>query len=255
MGQEGIANGSLCYVYGILPADARLPAELIGTGGGAVSLVRHGDLAGVISELPPIGALGTPEDLLAHERVVASLAVASSILPLRFGAMVTTREAVVQEMLEPYHEWFAAALEDLTGRAQFSVSGIYVQETVLREVVAEEPEALQLRESLRGVPEDAGYYDRVRLGELIVHALDAKREADTEELAQTLGPHAVDASARSPIGEDTAVDAAFLVADEERPGFEHAVEELACRWADRVRLRTLGPLAPYDFVPPVPEEL
>ncbi len=254
-GQTKVAESPVCYVYGILSAGTCLPDRMIGTGGGRVSMIRHRDLAGVVSELPPMGALGSREDLLCHERVVASLAEKATILPLRFGAVVTTPEAVVAEMLEPYYDWFTKVLADLRGRAEFSVSGTYVQETVLREVLSEEPEVLQLRESLRGIPDDAGYYDRVRLGELIVHALDAKREADTDDLVQSLARYAVEVAPRPPIGEETAVDAAFLVATEDQPYFEQAVDELGYRWAGRVRLRMSGPLAPYDFVPPPPEEM
>jgi hypothetical protein len=247
-------SARVCYVYGIVSADARLPEGLTGTGGGEVSLVRHGDLAGVVSEMPTDDALGTREDLLAHEGVVAALAADHTIVPLRFGAVVTTADAVVDEMLGPYYDWFTAVLADLSGRIEFSVSGTYVQDTVLREVLEEEPEVMRLRESLRDLPEDAGYYDRVRLGELIVQALDAKRARDTEELVETLAPHAVAVAPREPVGEDTAADAAFLVVAEDRARFEQAVDELGHRWADRIRLRQLGPLAPYDFVPPPPEE-
>jgi hypothetical protein len=245
-------DARVCYVYGIVPARTDLPEGLLGTGGGKVRLVRHGDLAAVISEIPAAGALGSREDLLAHESVVASLSARTTMLPLRFSAVVTTADAVAGEILAPYYDWFTGILADLEGRAEFSVSGTYVQDTVLREVLAEEPEVMRLRESLRGLPEEAGYYERVRLGELIVHALDAKREVDTEDLVQTLSRHAVAVAPRPPVNEDTAADAAFLVSDEDRADFQRAVDELGYRWAGRIRLRVLGPLAPYDFVPSPP---
>jgi Gas vesicle synthesis protein GvpL/GvpF len=245
-------DARVCYVYGIVPASTELPEGLLGTGGGKVGLIRYGDLAGVVSELPAAGAMGTRDDLLAHESVVASLAARTTMLPLRFSAVVTTADAVAKEMLEPYYEWFTGILADLEGRAEFSVSGTYVQDTVLREVLAEEPEVMRLRESLRGLPEEAGYYERVRLGELIVHALDAKREVDTADLVQVLSRHTVAVAPRPPANEDTAADAAFLVADEDREDFRRAVDELGYRWAGRIRLRVLGPLAPYDFVPSPP---
>jgi hypothetical protein len=245
-------DAPVCYVYGIVPASTCLPTGLMGTGGGRVRLVRHGALAGVVSDLPPAGALGTRQDLLAHESVVASLAARTAMLPLRFSALVTTADAVVEEMLEPYYDWFTGVLAELDGRAEYSVSGTYVQDTVLREVLAEEPEVMRLRESLRGLPEDTGYYERVRLGELIVHALDAKREVDTEDLVHTLSPHAVAVAPRPPVNEDTAADAAFLVGDEDRASFCGAVDDLGYRWSGRIRLRVLGPLAPYDFVPSPP---
>jgi Gas vesicle synthesis protein GvpL/GvpF len=248
----GVPGSAACHVYGVLSADTRLPAGLVGTGGHAVSLVRRGDLAGAVSALPVSGALGTREELRAHECVVASLAAATTVLPLRFGALVTTPEAVAGELLGPYHDWLAAGLANLAGKAQFSVSGCYVEETVLREVLMEERQVLELRESLRGVREEDAYYELLRLGELIVHALDAKREADTDDLRRSLAPFAAEVVPRPPTGQDTAVDAAFLVAAEDRAGFGHAVDELGYRWAGRVRLRVLGPLPPYDFVPPPP---
>lgn len=245
-------DAPVCYVYGIVPASTCLPEGLLGTGGGRVRLVRYGALAGVISELPSAGALGTRQDLLAHESVVASMSARTAMLPLRFSAVVTTADAVAKEMLEPYYDWFTGILADLEGRAEFSVSGTYVQDTVLREVLAEEPEIMRLRESLRGLPKDTGYNERVRLGELIVQALDAKREVDTEDLVHTLSRHAVAVAPRPPANEDTAADAAFLVGDDDRADFRRAVDELGYRWAGRIRLRVLGPLAPYDFVPSPP---
>jgi Gas vesicle synthesis protein GvpL/GvpF len=242
-------NAPVCYMYGIVPACTRLPDGLRGTGGGRVRLVRHGDLAAVISEIPAAGALGTRADLLAHEHVVASLSARTTMLPLRFSAVVTTADTVGREMLEPYYDWFIGVLADLEGRSEFSVSGTYVQDTVLREVLAEEPEVMRLRENLRGLPEEAGYYDRVRLGELIVHALDAKRQVDFDDLIRSLAPYAVAVARRPPVNEDTTPDAAFLVSDEEQAAFCRAVDELGYRWAGRIRLHLLGPRAPYDFVP------
>jgi hypothetical protein len=248
------ADARVCYVYGIVPASTQLPPGLLGTGGGTVRLVRYGALAGVISEIPPTGAQGTRQDLLAHESVVASLAARTTMLPLRFSAVVTTAEGMAKEILEPHYDWFTGILADLQGRTEFSVCGTYVQDTVLREVLAEEPEVMRLRESLRGLPEDTGYHDRVRLGELIVQAMDAKREIDTEDLIHTLSRHAVAVAPRPPADEDTAADAAFLVGDDDRTDFCRAVDELGYRWAGRIRLRVLGPLPPYDFVPSPPDE-
>jgi Gas vesicle synthesis protein GvpL/GvpF len=242
-----------CYVYGVIPADAELPGELSGITGSKVSLVRCGELAGVVSDISPEQVLGTRDDLLAHEAVVEALAGRTTTLPIRFGAVVTTVDALVEEMLSPYHDWFTDVLKDLSGAREFAVIGVYVEEAVLREVIEEDPEVARLREHVRGLPEDAAYYDRIRLGELIVKALEDKRRADTDELVHRLQPYAAAVAVRTPADEDTAADAAFLVADEEQPDFERAVDELGERWADRIRLRLVGPLAPYDFVPPPPE--
>ncbi len=246
--------GSPCYVYGIVRARARLPRDLPGLGGGRVSLVRHGDLAAVVSEISARAALGTREDLLAHEGVVEALAAEMTVLPLRFGAVVATADALVEEMLGPYAAWFTEVLESLTGVREYAVVGVYVEETVIREVLREDLEAAQLREQIRGKPEEAAYYDRIRLGELIVKGLRDRCQADSEALRRALEPYAAAVAVRAPAGEDTAADAAFLVADRDQKEFENAVDELGEHWSGRIRLRMIGPLAPYDFVPPPPEE-
>ena len=239
----------VCYLYAIVPAETRLPKGLTGTRGGDVSLVRHDDLAVVVSTIRPGKALGTREDLLAHNRVLSSLAEDTTTLPLRFGAVVTTAEAAIEEMLVPNYDWFEDVLQDLAGRREFAVVGIYVEDVVIKEVLDEQLEASQLRERIRELPEDAAYYDRIRLGELIVQALDVKRVKDTEALVEALTPYAVDVSARRPASEDTAVDVVFLVDDADRVEFERALDEIGESWTGRVRLRMLGPLPPYDFVP------
>ncbi len=247
-------TNSVCYVYGVVLADTEFPGGLKGTGGGEVFLVEEGEVAAAVSEFLPSGPLGSRDDLLAHEGVVAAIAERTTVLPLRFGAVVTTVEAVAEELLAPHHDWFVSVLKDLKGRHEFVVTGTYVEETLLREVLEEQPEVRRLQQTTRDLPEAAAYYDRIRLGELIVQALEAKREIDTEALVEALSPHALAVAPREPKDEDTAADVAFFVDDEVRPRFEQEVDELGERWDGRIRLRLLGPLAPYDFVPQPPEE-
>jgi gas vesicle protein GvpL/GvpF len=249
-----VRSGALCYVYAIVPADTGMPDGLSGTEGHRLALIRHGELAAVVSEVSADRPLGTREDLLAHELVVESLAAETTVLPMRFGAVVRTADAVIDELMAPHHDWFSGVLADLTGRREFIVVGTYVRDEVLREVLMEEPEARRLWESVREMPEDAAYYDRIRLGELIVQALEGKREKDNAALAQAIAPYAVAVAPRRPAGDDTAADVAFLVSTAKLRRFEDAVEDVGRRWAGRIRLRMLGPLAPYDFVPPAPEE-
>lgn len=246
-------SSPVCYVYGVVPAGTRLPDGLEGTGGGEVFLVEEGEVAAVVSEFLPGGPLGQRDDLLAHEAVVAALAEETTVLPLRFGAVVTTADAVAEEMLDPNHDWFVSVLEELEGRHEFVVSGAYVEETVLREVLEEQPEVRRLQQTTRDLPEDASYYDRIRLGELIVQTLEEKRREDTDLMMEALSPLALAMSPREPKDENAAADVAFLVDDERRPDFEREVDELGADWDGRIRLRLIGPLAPYDFVPQPPE--
>ncbi|WNE94751.1 GvpL/GvpF family gas vesicle protein [Streptomyces luomodiensis] len=242
-----------CYVYGVVTDDRAdesvkdLPA--VGDPEAPVTLVRYGGQAAVVSEVPVDKPLGTPDDLRAHARVLDTLAAQGPpVLPFRFGTVVRDTGAVTDELLTEGHDDFARGLNHLRGCAQFTVRARYEEDAVLREVVTEQPEAARLREELRGLPEEAGYEQRIQLGRLVMDSIAAKRSVDALEIERRLAPHALASASAEPASAEGLVNASFLVADARRRAFEAAAEELAEHWHGRVRMRLLGPLAPYDFV-------
>lgn len=237
------------YVYGVVRADAALPAALSGLGpSGEVTTVRHGELRALVGEVPPDRPLGRRDDLLAHHRVLDDVASTTTVLPMRFGAVLADEAAAADELLAPHQERFLAELTELAGRSQFTVRGRYEQDAVLREILDEQPWIRELREAVHELPEDAGYRERMRLGEVVVQAMQRKRQADAELVLGALDPHAAAVVVRDPGDPDDVLDAAFLVERDRVSDFDSAVESAGRTLAGRVRLRLLGPAAPYDFV-------
>lgn len=83
--------------------------------------------------------LGGRDDLLRHSRLLDRMVMDAPVLPMRFEAVLADADAVVAELLAPHHDEFAQELAALAGTAQLTVSVRYVEEAVLREVIAEEP--------------------------------------------------------------------------------------------------------------------
>jgi len=240
-----------CYVYGVVPASARLPDQLRGLGPtGQVRLIRAAEIAAVVGEVSLDRALGTRADLTGHEGVLDALVDAGvAVAPMRFGAVVADEQAVTDELLGPHDEHFTELLRDLTGRAQYTLTGRYEEEPVLREVLEQYPEIRALQEQIAGLSAEQAYHERLHLGEMIVGALEDKQRQDGADLLDVLTPYAVDVVVREPAQADGVVDAAFLIADERRDEFDAAVEECGRQLAGRVRLRLLGPVPAYDFMP------
>ncbi|MDX3102672.1 GvpL/GvpF family gas vesicle protein [Nonomuraea angiospora] len=236
------------YVYGIVPEDVQVSDDARGVAGAPVRLVRHGKIAALVSEVAIERPLGTPDDLVAHQQLLDATAAEVPVLPLRFGAVLTDRQAVVDELLGPHHDEFLAALDELEGRAEFVVKGRYDERAVLMEVLNENVEAAQLRDEIRGKPEAATREARIRLGEVVNQAVSAKREADTGAVLDRLTPLSVFTVVREPSHERDAVHLALLVESDRRGELEKAVAEYARLWAGRIELELHGPLAPYDFV-------
>jgi hypothetical protein len=236
------------YVYGIVPADVEAEEDALGVADGKVSTVACGDIAALVSELSVDRAIGTPEDMQAHARLLDGTAAVAPVLPLRFGAVVKDEDSVKDELLSEHADEFAAALKELEGKAEYVVKGRYDERTILQEVLDENPKAQELREAIRDTDEDATRDTRMALGEFLSNAVAAKRDEDTQKAVQALEDIAESVNVREPTHEQDAANVAFLVDVDRQDELEQAVNELAEEWGGRVDLRLLGPLAPYDFV-------
>lgn len=237
------------YVYAIVPADTAVPDDLQGIGGQPASLVAWQEVAAVIGDVDPEHAVGRRGDILAHGRVLDALAGRGPVIPVRFGSVFAAESEVVEHLLVPNVLHFLNVLAGLEGTAQFTVRARYDEALVLAEVVAENPDVAALREQTRGQPEDATYYPRLRLGELVSQALEAKRDEDGQRVLEALVPHSVASKVLKGAGVDHLIEVAFLVADDHRAVFEQAAEDVAASVAPRAKVRLVGPVAPYDFVP------
>ena len=74
----------------------------VGDPPGEVRIVRHRDLAALVSDIDPDLPLGRPDDLVAHEELLDASAADVPVLPLRFGSVVTSDEAVTSSKERPY---------------------------------------------------------------------------------------------------------------------------------------------------------
>jgi hypothetical protein len=243
-------GGHYAYVYGIVPADVTVTETASGVGDppAAVRLVRCGEVAALISDIQAGRPLGQPGDLVAHEQLLDAAASQAPVLPFRFGAVLPDEQSVAHDLLDRWHDDFATQLAELDGRRQFVVQGRYAEMAVLQEILSESRPAAELRDQIAGQPEAATREARIRLGEIIATALEAKRDADTQAASEALAPHSVAIAGRPPSHELQAVHLAVLVDPAGEQGFSGAIEELTRHWAGRVELRLLGPMAAYDFV-------
>lgn len=143
-------------------------------------------MAALISEVDLSGRLGSPEDLRTYREILDATAVEVPILPLRFGAVLTSEDAVAEELLAARHDEFAVALDRLEGRAEFRVKGRYVEDAILGELSSENKQAAHLRDLIRGKDAEAACDARSELGQLIKQAAAVRREQDAQALRQAM---------------------------------------------------------------------
>jgi hypothetical protein len=235
------------YVYGVVRAGESLP-KLDGMNGEPVSAVSAGGLAALTSDVPDEFLEAGREELLTHSRVLEQVQGRETVLPMRFGVVLPDERAVRDELLEPHRDELEAQLGELDGKVEINLKVLHDEATILREFLAERPDAAELRDSLQGKPAEATYYERIRLGELVAEALEGKRELTGAMVIQRLSPHAVAIQASEPVHERMALNASFLVERNAIPGFDEAVEALGEEQGGRIRVKYTGPLPPHSFV-------
>lgn len=234
------------YVYAITRTSH--PLDLKGTDGVGeppteVHVVRGDSLCAVVSEAPEDLSMAR-RDLQAHHDVQERLLAEGPTLPLSFG-FVAADEDAVRGVLEERAELFSQRLDELTGRVEFNVKGVADEDTVLRAVLEENPQARELNERTR---EGAGTYeDRMALGQLLAQEVNNRQDALAEEVLTALRPLAEGENVAPP-SQQYFVNASFLVDDDRSEEFTRAGEELAERYGEGVELRLRGPLPPYSFV-------
>jgi hypothetical protein len=244
----GSSNASAKYVYGITRPRPRSGSVGKGIQGKPVRVLTADSLGALTSDVPPGPLEAGRDELMAHSRVLERAMEKGIVLPMRFGVVLTSESAVCAELLDAHRGELEAQLDQLDGKVEINVKGMYEEELVLRQVMDENSEVKTLNAAISGKPEDATYYDRIRLGELVAAVLSDKRSADEHQIVTRLARHAVDHEVAPPAHERMAVSASFLVERERLPEFDRDLEEIAAEHGGTIRFRYTGPLPPHSFV-------
>jgi hypothetical protein len=244
------------YVYGVVPGDATLEPSVDGIeGAGRPRLVRSGQVAAIVADAGDELVPTTRRNLNAHAEVLAEAARSTTVLPMRFGVVLPSEHHLEDELLGSRAPALESLLQRYGGKVEVTLRGSFADhDAVLREVVAGEPEISRLREEVRGVPEDAAYFARIRLGELVANALEARRAAEEERILQRLEPLATAVERDRELPERVVIKAAFLLDRSALPEFDRAVDSLAQELAGRIRFSYAGPLALHSVVDLAPRE-
>lgn len=235
------------YVYGIVEAKATAPAGP-GIAGAPLGLVTGDEAAALVSEIEDDRVRLGREELLVHCRVLEHALEQGTVLPMRSGVVMSGPEEIRSRLLDDHGADLRAQLTGLDGKVEVRIRATYEEKSLLRDVAREHPEIASLREAVRGQPEDASYYGRIRLGELVAAALDRKREHDAQSIVDALAAGALAVDVGQPAHERVVVQASFLVERARIASFDEILEQVADGYGGRIRFKYTGPLPPHSFV-------
>jgi hypothetical protein len=235
------------YVYGIVQSNATAP-RVKGIGGARLTLVAGEDIAVLVSEIPGDQVRLGREELLVHSRVLEAALKRGTVLPMRFGVVMSGVEEVRSRLLDEHAAELREQLAELEGTVEVRIRASYEEDSLLRDVVCDHPEIATLRAAVQGRTDDATYYDRIRLGELVAGAVERRRERDAQAIVDALSSAALAVDAGKPAHERVALQASFLVERSRLSEFDRILDDVAMGYGGQLGFKYTGPLPPYSFV-------
>ena len=220
----------------------------IGERGDIVHTVHFVNLAAVVSDSPIIEYESNRRNMMAHTLVLEEVMQKFTILPVRFGTVATSAEAIQEQVLKRRFGELNGLLNEMEGRAEIGVKAFWYEGIIFQEIVEENATIRRLRDSLAGRSAEETYYDRIRLGEMVEAAMQQKRDDDTEKILAPLRPLAYEAKVNKVIMDRMVLNAAFLVDRIRQPQFDTAVQQLDAEMGKRLMFKYVGPVPPYNFV-------
>ncbi len=239
------------YLYGVVEASDQRGWGAVGLGREAVSTIPFREIATVISPWTSDVVPATPENCLAHERVLNDVIKTETVLPFEFGTIAPGIEAV-NKLLRRNYSRFRRALDKLSGTVEVSVTASWHDmKAICEEVVKAHPMIASYRREIMSKPYEQTCQDRLKIGQFVADALETKRHLEGEKLYKVLkngAGRACQACMRKPLGVNVLFTGAFLVRRGAYRDFERSLLELGSRYDSRVDFKYTDALPPYHFV-------
>jgi hypothetical protein len=168
-------------------------------------------------------------------------------VPIRFGMVMDNDDVVRERLLARHAEELGHLLRTLDGHVQMMVKAFYAEDALLQDVLAAHPDLARESAALAQRPEVETHAARVRLGELLANAVEARRAEVESALLDRLAPVGTDIRIEPATSERLALNAQILVHRDRCAALDEVVRELGTALDGVLAFRYVGPLPPYSF--------
>lgn len=240
------------YLYGIIGASQRRQFGPMGIGGAGnvVYTLPYQTLSAIVSRSPLVKYAVTREHSMAHIKVLERAMEEYTVLPVRYCTIAEEEEIIIEKVLKARYQEFIDLLQYMQDKMELGVRARWSNlDVIFAEVVEENAEIKAIKEALLGeTNEQRKYAGKIKIGQLVQKALEAKKKKEAEELFAALKPLSLDYKENPIYGDMNLVNAAFLINKEREKEFDRKMQELEKEYGERKKLKYIGPIAPYNFV-------
>lgn len=241
------ANRTGRYLYAIVDGRAVVGGDLTGIDGGQVYPIASGHLVAVVSDVPNQKLRPERRHLAAHQGVLKELVEAGGILPMAFGIIADSTEAV-EAILAKNRDNLNAQLERVEGKVEMGLRVRWDVPNIFAYFVDAHPQLEAVRNRLFSSNRELTRDEKIELGQLFERLLSADRQAHAQKVEELLAPRCFEFRRNPPRNECEVMNLACLIGCGARAAFEEGVFAAAALFDDHFAFDYNGPWAPHNFV-------
>jgi len=219
----------------------------IGAQGAELTTICFDDIAAVVSDSPIMKYPLSRDNLIAHEKAIEEVMKEYEVLPVRFSTIAENEEKIAK-ILEKEHDRFEELLKTMSGKTELSVIAIFKEDVIYKDIMEKYRDIRAFKERIAGLPPEKNRGPLMEIGRRVEAALQKEREIHKEEILDTLTAMSCDVKVNDNYGEMMIIKAAFLVERRREEEFDRKVNELAEKYAGKIRFKYVGTLPPFNFV-------
>jgi len=239
------------YIYGIIIGSGDTALGIRGLDGASlVYTIAHQDLSCVVSNYfgKEFGSMSKEElvqCLLAHQVVVEQVMKKHTILPVKFGTVLSTSDEVC-DLLSQGHSQFFFTLVWIQDKVEVEVAATWGREKVLPES-GTEPEIVHAEKAITSRPEQQMLQERIHLGQMVKASMNQHRDSYLERIISFLKPVSIEVQPNALGSDEMVINVAFLVERANLEAFDSRVRQLNDLFYNQIDFHIISPLPPYSF--------
>ena len=235
------------YVYAVITdAQGRTYGDF-GIDGRKVYSIPVGRVAAVVSDLSSEKIRPERSRLAAHQEVLKKLMAETTPLPMAFGILAESPEAV-RKMLSRNQRALLVQLHRVAGRVEMGLRVTWDVPNIFEYFVNTHPELRLARDRFLGGHREATQEQKIEVGRMFDRLLNEDRDEYTDNVEEILAPHCTEIERNKCRNERELMNLACLVERAAMPQFEGGVFEAAQQFDNNFAFDYNGPWAPHNFV-------
>jgi len=235
------------YLFAVVYAAEVSQCSCAGMDEQQVSTIVEGRLAAVVSGVA--GSRIRPErrHVATHQRVLKDLMAATTPLPMKFGILVNSPEAI-RKILRRNRRMFLEQLEHVAGKVEFGLRVTWDVPNIFEYFVTTKSELRSARDRLLGANRQPTQEDKIELGRMFDRLLGSEREKHTSAVERILSRAGCESKVNACRKENEGMHLACFVSRQAQDNFGNLVFQAAQRFDNSFAFDYNGPWAPHNFV-------